>query len=109
VQARTAELQARTAELLVANEAIQGFTAAAAHDLSTPLTSIVGFSVLLTRNWETFSEESRRKFVSSIDRQSHKMSTLVDNLLALASIDAGGLHTSPELIVLGKPSTGASS
>jgi len=97
-----AEVQARTAELLVANETIRGFTAAAAHDLRTPLTSIVGFSILLTRNWETFSEESRRKFVTTIDRQSHKMSTLVDDLLALARIDAGGLNTAPELIVLGE-------
>jgi len=95
-----AEVQARTAALMVANEAIRGFTAAAAHDLRTPLTSIVGFSALLTKNWETFSEETRRKFVASIDRQSHNMSILVDDLLALASIDAGGLNTSPEPIVL---------
>jgi signal transduction histidine kinase len=95
-----AEVKARTADLLVANEAIRGFTAAAAHDLRTPLTTIVGFSILLTRNWETFSEESRRKFVASIDRQSHNMSMLVDDLIALASIDAGGLSTTPELILL---------
>jgi signal transduction histidine kinase len=97
-----AEVQARTAELLMANEAIRGFTAAAAHDLRTPLTSIVGFSALLTKNWEAYSDESRRKFVASIDRQSHTMSILVDDLLGLARIDAGGLDTSPELIVLGE-------
>jgi signal transduction histidine kinase len=97
-----AEVQARTAELLLANEAIRGFTAAAAHDLRTPLTSILGFSVLLTKNWETFSEETRREFVASIERQSHNMSMLVDDLLALASIDAGGVNTSPELVVLGE-------
>jgi len=97
-----AEVQARTAELLVANEAIRVFTTAAAHDLRTPLTSIIGFSTVLTKNWETFSEQSRRKFVASINRQSHNMSMLVDDLLALASIDAGELDTSPELIVLGE-------
>jgi CheY-like chemotaxis protein len=97
-----AEVQARTAELLVANETIRGLTAAAAHDLRTPLTSIVGFSALLTKNWERFGEQSRREFVASIDRQSHNMSMLVDDLLALASIDAGGLNASPELIVLGE-------
>jgi len=94
------EVKARTAELLAANEAIRSFTTAAAHDLRTPLTTIVGFSILLTKNWETFSEESRQKFIACIDRQSHNMSSLVDDLLALASIDAGGLSTSPELILL---------
>jgi CheY-like chemotaxis protein len=56
VQARTAELQARTVELQVANDAIRSFTAVAAHNLRTPLTSIVGFSTLLTGGWENLSE-----------------------------------------------------
>jgi PAS domain S-box-containing protein len=87
-------------ELQVVNEAIRSFTAAAAHDLRSPLVSIAGFSALLTQSWETFSEESRRKFVASIDRQSKNMSRLVDDLFTSASIEGGGLETSPELVVL---------
>ena len=95
-----AEVKARTAELQVANKAIRGFIAVVAHDLRTPLTSIVGFSAVLTEDWDTISEENRQKFVASIDRQSHNMCTLVDDLLTSSSIEGGGLNTSPELVVL---------
>jgi len=100
VQARTAELQTRAVELQVANDAIRSFTAIAAHDLRTPLTSIVGFSALLTQGWDKLSEQNRRKYVAAIDRQSHNLSALVDDLLSSASIDDGGMSTSPEPIVL---------
>ena len=90
------------AELQVVNEAIRGFIAVAAHDLRSPLVSIVGFSALLNERWETFSEENRRKFVASIDRQSQNLSRLVDALFTPASIEGGGLSTSPELVVLGE-------
>ena len=90
------------AELQSVNEAIQGFTAAAAHDLRSPLVSIIGFSTLLMQSWETFSEEKRRTFVASINRQSQNLSTLVDDLLTSSRIEGGGLSTSPELIALGE-------
>src|SRR5665648_230477 len=43
-----AELQVVNAKLEVSNEAIRGFTAIAAHDLRSPLVSIIGFSRILT-------------------------------------------------------------
>ena len=90
------------AELQSVNEAIQGFTAAAAHDLRSPLVSIIGFSTFLMQSWETFTEEKRRTFVASINRQSRNLSTLVDDLLTSSRIEGGGLSTSPELIALGE-------
>jgi len=100
LDAERMRVEQANAELQVVNEAIRGFIAVAAHDLRTPLVSIAGFSALLTKNWETFSEENRRKFVASIDRQSHNMSMLVDELLTSSSIEGGGLTTSPEQIGL---------
>src|ERR1035437_1095078 len=90
------------AELQAVNESIQGFTAAAAHDLRSPLVSIIGFSTFLMQSWETFTEEKRRTFVASINRQSRNLSTLVDDLLTSSRIEGGGLSTSPELIALGE-------
>ena len=91
--------QANT-ELQEVNEAIRGFTAAIAHDLRSPLVSIVGFSELLTKSWETFTNEKRQTFVATINRQALNLSMLVDELSTSSSIEGGGLNTSPELIVL---------
>jgi PAS domain S-box-containing protein len=91
--------QANT-ELQEVNEAIRGFTAAIAHDLRSPLGSIVGFSELLTKSWETFTDEKRQTFVASINRQALNLSMLVDELSTSSSIEGGVLNTSPELIVL---------
>ena len=88
-------------DLRAANEAMRGFIGVAAHDLRSPLASMVGFSSLLTKNWATLSEENRWKFVSTIDRQSHKLSNLVNDLLTLSSIEGGVQNTQPELIGLG--------
>jgi PAS domain S-box-containing protein len=89
-------------ELQIVNQEIRGFSAAAAHDLRSPLASIVGFSALLTQNWETFTDDKRREFVASMERQSKNLSRLVDNLFTWSSIEGGGLTTSPELVMLGK-------
>jgi signal transduction histidine kinase len=92
-------------ELLKVNEAMRSFVAVAAHDLRSPLASMVGFSSLLTKNWASLSDENRLKFVTTIDRQSHNLAVLVSDLLTLSSIEGGVLNTQPELIVLGEAIT----
>ena len=87
-------------ELRELNEAMRSFIATAAHDLRSPLASMVGFSSLLSKNWATLSEENRLKFVTTIDRQSHNLTWLVNDLLTLSSIEGGVLNTQPETIVL---------
>jgi signal transduction histidine kinase len=89
-------------ELREVNEAMRGFVAVAAHDLRSPLASMVGFSSLLSENWATLTDENRWKFVTTIDRQSHKLASLVNDLLTLSSLEGGVLTTQPELIVLGE-------
>jgi signal transduction histidine kinase len=86
-------------ELREVNEAMRNFIATAAHDLRSPLASMVGFSSLLAKNWATLSEEKRRQFATTIDRQSHKLTWLVNDLLTLSSIEGGVLATQPELVV----------
>jgi len=87
-------------ELREVNDAMRSFIATAAHDLRSPLASMVGFSSLLKESWGTLSDERRLKFVTTIDRQSHKLTSLVDDLLTLSSIEGGVLSTRPELIDL---------
>ena len=87
-------------ELHEVNEAMRSFIATAAHDLRSPLASMVGFSSLLSNSWENLTEEKRLQFVSTIDRQSHKLTWLVNDLLTLSSIEGGVLHTQPEKFVV---------
>ena len=87
-------------ELEAVNEAMRGFVAVAAHDLRSPLASIVGFSALLNESWGTLTDETRRKFVSTIERQSNNLAKLVDDLLTLSSAEGGSMTTRPEMIVL---------
>lgn len=62
------------------------FLSTAAHELRTPMASIYGFSELLLAR--TFSEEKRRDLLETISRQATRMSTIIDELLDLARIEA---------------------
>jgi len=87
-------------ELREVNEAMRSFIDTAAHDLRSPLASMVGFSSLLATNWAALSDENRLKFVTTIDRQSHRLTWLVNDLLTLSSIEGGVLTSTPEQLVL---------
>lgn len=62
------------------------FLSTAAHELRTPMASIYGFTeLLLVRR---FSEEQKRDLLETIARQATRMSTIIDELLDLARIEA---------------------
>ena len=60
----------------------------AAHQLRSPLSSLLGFSELLM-NFE-FDEASRRDFIESIHSQAGRLSRLLNDLVDLAKVEAGG-------------------
>ena len=62
------------------------FLSTAAHELRTPMASIYGYSeILLTQN---FDEEMQRDLLNTIFRQSELMSSIINELLDLARIEA---------------------
>ncbi|GAA6140319.1 PAS domain S-box protein [Hydrogenophaga sp. 5NK40-0174] len=62
------------------------FLSTAAHELRTPMASIFGFSELLLMR--KFGEDKRRDLLETISRQASRMSTIIDELLDLARIEA---------------------
>jgi PAS domain S-box-containing protein len=72
------------------------FVAAVSHELRTPLTSIYGFAETLLREDVLFGEEERRIFLGYIASESERLTEIVDQLLAVARLDAGDLHVEPE-------------
>ncbi len=67
------------------------FISTAAHELVTPLTSILGYSeLLLDRELETnFSADQKRDFMEEILGRSESLSKIVDDLLNISRIESG--------------------
>lgn len=62
------------------------FLSTAAHELRTPMASIYGFSELLLHR--KLSEDKQRELLDIISRQATLMTTIIDELLDLARIEA---------------------
>lgn len=62
------------------------FLSTAAHELRTPLASILGFSELLLT--QDFADEEKREFIDIIYKQSTNVSAILNELLDLARIEA---------------------
>ncbi|MGD8462388.1 MAG: ATP-binding protein [Anaerolineae bacterium] len=71
------------------------------HELRTPLASIKGFATTLLREDVAWDEDSRREFLSIIDRESDRLAELISNLLDMSRVEAGTLRVEPEEIDLG--------
>ncbi|MFT7009415.1 MAG: PAS domain S-box-containing protein [Colwellia sp.] len=61
------------------------FLTTAAHELRTPLSSVMGFSELLTMR--DYSPEKTKEMAQSINKQSIRLKQIVDDLLDIASIE----------------------
>jgi two-component system phosphate regulon sensor histidine kinase PhoR len=66
------------------------FIAAVSHELRAPLTSIVSFSELLRGEAGGLSADGIR-FLEIIERNADRLFTLIDDLLMLNTLEAGGL------------------
>ncbi len=94
---RTRELARVNEELEAANRSKDEFLASVSHELRTPLTVITGFAELLRR---AEPEQRTELLLEPIDRNVRRLSLLVEDLLTLASIDAGAASCLPEPVVL---------
>jgi two-component system phosphate regulon sensor histidine kinase PhoR len=75
-------------ELTRLEQVRRDFVANASHELRTPLTAIRGFAETL-RHGDRLTDEERRSYLEVIDRHSHRLSSLVDDLLELSSLESG--------------------
>ena len=68
------------------------FVSTVSHELRTPLTSIYGFAETLLRQDVLFGEEERETFLRYIASESERLTAIVDSLLSVAQLDAGGMQ-----------------
>jgi signal transduction histidine kinase len=95
-------LQDMTAEVTV-DRAKTNFIGTISHELRTPLTVIRGNADLLLRGLAGPMEEEQRVFVESIRQHANNMTTLVNNVIVIANLDAGTLNTDLEPMDLARP------
>ncbi len=90
------ERQSRAVELRRANEDLNQFAYAAAHDLREPLRNVVNFSQLLLRQLGADTRDDTRTSLKFIVEGALRMDMLLNDLLAYSQI--GGLEKSPALV-----------
>ncbi len=80
-----ATLQERNRELAAATAAKDEFLGMVSHELKTPITAVLGYAELLAHPHLRASDE----LVDDIREEANRLGSIVDNLLALARLDAG--------------------
>lgn len=95
-----AELEARQKEAEHLNQIKSEFIAGISHELRTPLHTIIGFAELLKEELEGSLNEKQMKFVDHIRKDSDHLLSLINDVLDLSRIEAGGLQIHAEPLVL---------
>jgi len=68
------------------------FVSTVSHQLRAPLTSIYGFAETLLRRDVLFGEEERRTFLEYIASEAQRLTSIVDQLLSVARLEAGDMQ-----------------
>ncbi len=78
-------VERRTAELLAANQEMEAFSYAVAHDLRAPLRHIHGFSEILSQGSSAMSDDGRH-CLDCILKETARMSRMIEDLLNLSRV-----------------------
>ncbi|MEI8007374.1 MAG: PAS domain S-box protein [Bacteroidota bacterium] len=78
-----------TEELQELNNSKDKFFSIVSHDLKGPFNAILGFSDILTREWDDFTEDERQHFVRNIHSSAQNTFKLLENLLAWSLAQTG--------------------
>ena len=104
-------LRAEKEALAEADRIKTGFLANVSYELRSPLTSIMGFSEMLLEKIPGEINEKQGEYLSYIKESSNKLASMIDNIIDVASIDAGHMKlevsefTVSELLSVIKDST----
>lgn len=94
------ELEARQRESERLNRLKSEFMASISHELRTPLHTIIGFAELLGEDGESPLDERQKRFLQHIQTDSQHLLGLINDVLDLSRIEAGGLRLTPQSLLL---------
>jgi signal transduction histidine kinase len=85
----------RNEALIAADRLKSQFISHVSYELRTPLTNIIGFGELLATPRMGALNERQREYLNHISGSSKTLLSIIDDILDLATIDAGGLELKP--------------
>ena len=91
-------LQERNDALIVADKLKNQFIGHVSYELRTPLTNIIGFSDLLSSPQFGNLSDKQKEYLGHISLSSKSLLSIINDLLDLATIDAGSLELKPSRI-----------
>ncbi len=97
IKAANLQLEQRNREVERANRLKSEFLASMSHELRTPLHTIIGFSELLAEGVEGALNERQSRFVKHVHQDALHLLELINDVLDLSKIEAGGLELQLEL------------
>ncbi len=77
------------------NNSKDKFFSIVSHDLKGPFNAILGFSDILTREWDDFTDDERQHFVRNIHSSAQNTFKLLENLLAWSLAQTGRQNFNP--------------
>jgi len=86
-----ARAEARTREAEIAKHERERFLSIVSHELKTPLTSILAFTDILTRDSDGTLTERQFKHLNLVKRNGRRLDVLIDDVLAVSRIETGRL------------------
>jgi PAS domain S-box-containing protein len=92
----TEELREARAAAEASSDAKSDFLSSMSHELRTPLNAILGFAQLLQRDRKVPLSERHKERVGQILNGGQHLLRLIDDILDLSRIEAGGVSISPE-------------
>lgn len=95
LEEKNRQIEQSEQELRLLNASKNKFFSIIAHDLKNPFHTILGYSYLLSKDYERFTEEERRKFASDIHRSTNNIFKLLQNLLEWSKAQTGRLKFMP--------------
>lgn len=94
-------LKERNDALVAADRLKDAFVENVSYELRSPLTNIIGFADLLAGTEDGSLNERQREYIDYIRASSVTLGVLIDNILDLASVDAGIAELNPSLLDIG--------
>ena len=94
------QIESQKNELEHMNASKNKFFSIIAHDLKNPLHSVLGYSFLLSHEYERFDDKDRRKYAQDIYNSTNNIFRLLQNLLDWSKSQTGRLQYEPIIFEL---------